>query len=96
VPLPRFDPFWALVADCLRPAGRVFFADDAHRTPDELIEGERSATIRRRLKDGSSHRAVKVAHDPEALQGRLRALGWDIAVHPTAGPFFWGAGGRSA
>jgi hypothetical protein len=30
----------------------VFFVDDDYRTPDELIEGESSSTIRRRLNDG--------------------------------------------
>ena len=31
---------------------------------------------------------------PEELEGRLRALGWDIGVFPTTGPFYWGTGGR--
>lgn len=30
VPLDRFDSFWALVDQCLRPSGRVFFIDNAH------------------------------------------------------------------
>lgn len=30
VPLDRFDGFWALVDQCLRPRGRVFFIDNAH------------------------------------------------------------------
>jgi SAM-dependent methyltransferase len=38
VPLERFDSFWSLVADAHAPGGRVFFADDGYRTPDELIE----------------------------------------------------------
>src|SRR5215211_8082223 len=42
-----------MVAECLAPRGRIFFADDAYRTPDELIEGESSTTIRRRLEDGT-------------------------------------------
>jgi demethylmenaquinone methyltransferase/2-methoxy-6-polyprenyl-1,4-benzoquinol methylase len=94
VPLERFAAFWALVGDCLAPGGRVLFVDDGYRTPDELIEGEASSTIRRTLNDGSQHRLVKVPHTPAELQARLDALGWRIAVTPTAGPFFWGAGGR--
>jgi trans-aconitate methyltransferase len=94
VPLDRFESFWALVADCLAPGGRVFFADDAYRTPDELIEGESSSTILRRLNDGTAHRAVKVPHEPQDLEDRLAQLGWRIAVTPTSGPFFWGAGSR--
>ncbi len=92
VPLERFETFWELVADCLKPGGRVFFVDDAYRTPDELIEGEASSVIRRRLRDGTSHRAVKVPHTPGGLQERLRELGWRVSVHATSGPFFWGSG----
>jgi SAM-dependent methyltransferase len=93
VPLERFESFWAFVADCLRPGGRVFFVDDAYRTPDELVEGEASSTIQRRLQDGSAFRAVKVPHRPDELQARLADLGWDVTVTATsAGPFYWGAG----
>jgi trans-aconitate methyltransferase len=96
VPLKRFKRFWFLVADCLEPEGRVFFVDDAYRTADELIEGESSATIRRRLNDGSSYRVVKVPHQPADLERRLMNLGWQIMVRETAGPFFWGAGRRAS
>lgn len=95
VPLERFDSFWTLVAQCLEPGGRVFFVDDAYRTPDELVEGVASTTIRRRLNDGSGHRVVKVPHQPADLQQRLAALGWAMEVTPTSGPLFWGAGSLS-
>jgi SAM-dependent methyltransferase len=51
VPAERFESFWSLVAGCLKPQGRVFFADDAYRTPDELVEGPSSSTIRRQIPD---------------------------------------------
>jgi SAM-dependent methyltransferase len=92
VPLERFAAFWALVGDCLLPGGRVFFADDGYRTPDELVEGQASHTIRRRLHDGTAYRAIKVPHDPAELEDRLARFGWDVKVHATAGPFYWGAG----
>ena len=92
VPLERFDSFWSTVKECLAPNGRVFFVDDAYRTPDELIEGEASATILRRLDDGTAFRAVKVPHTAVDLEERLSALGWTIGVTQTAGPFFWGSG----
>ena len=82
------------VADSLTEDGRVFFADDAYRAPDELIEGPSSATIRRRLDDGTAFRIVKVPHRPRELEQRLRQLGWHITVTPTSGPFYWGAGTR--
>jgi demethylmenaquinone methyltransferase/2-methoxy-6-polyprenyl-1,4-benzoquinol methylase len=92
VPSERFAPFWSLVADCLKPNGRVFFVDDAYRTDDELIEGEASSTIRRRLMDGTAYRIVKVPYRPADLERRLECLDWRIEVHPTSGPCFWGAG----
>jgi trans-aconitate methyltransferase len=95
VPLERFESFWALVADGLEPDGRVLFVDDGYRTPDELIEGESSSTIRRRLNDGSAYRAVKVPHQPADLQDRLARLGWRFTVKQTSGPFFWAAGGAA-
>jgi SAM-dependent methyltransferase len=96
VPPGRFEHFWSLVADCLKPSGRVFFVDDAYRTPDELVEGPSSPLIRRQLDDGTSYRLVKVPHQPTSLQGQLGRIGWDITVTSTAGPFFyWGAGSRS-
>jgi demethylmenaquinone methyltransferase/2-methoxy-6-polyprenyl-1,4-benzoquinol methylase len=93
VPLERFASFWSMVGQCLEPGGRVFFVDDAYRTPEELVEGESSSTILRRLTDGSAHRAVKVPHRADELEERLTRLGWRVQVRPTtAGPFYWGAG----
>jgi len=92
VPLERFESFWALVADGLKPGGRVLFVDGSHRTPEELIDGEASSTIRRRLHDGRAFRAVKVPHEPTELEARLARLGWRFTVTQTSGPFFWGAG----
>jgi SAM-dependent methyltransferase len=94
VPAERFAAFWELVAGCLKPAGRVFFADDAYRTPDELVAGPSSSTIRRRIPDGTGYRLVKMPHRPADLERQLTRLGWDIKVTPTAGPFYWGAGRR--
>jgi len=94
VPAELFGSFWALVAAALAPRGRVFFADDGHRTPEELLEGPASSTIQRRTPDGTAYRIVKVPHEPADLERQLRELGWNITVTPTAGPFFWGAGNR--
>jgi SAM-dependent methyltransferase len=96
VPPERFEPFWSLVADCLKPDGRVFFVDDAYRTPDELVEGTSSTTIRRRLNDGTTYRIVKIPHRPADLEERLKRIGWQIKVTSTSGPFFWGTGSQVA
>jgi SAM-dependent methyltransferase len=95
VPLERFESFWATVAAALKPDGRVLFVDDGYRIQEELIEGPESSTIRRTLGDGSTYRIVKVPHAPAELEAELRRLGWDIVVHTTSGPFYWGAGGRA-
>lgn len=95
VPRERFDAFWSLLAECLTTDGRVFFVDDALRTPEELIEGEESSTIERRLNDGTAYRAVKVPYTPTELEQRLRALGWQIQVRQTTGHFYWGSGCRA-
>ena len=92
VPLDRFDRFWAMVREALKPGGRVFFVDDNARTPDELVYGEESSVVERRLSDGTAYRAVKVPHQPADLQARLHRLGWDITVVTAGGPFYWGAG----
>lgn len=95
IPRDRFEAFWSLVDDCLGPAGRVFFVDDAYRPPEELIEGESSSTIQRRLSNGTAYRAVKVPYRPADLEEQLASLGWRFTVTQTSGPFYWGAGSRS-
>src|SRR5918992_2790855 len=95
VPLERFESFWSLVSDCLETDGRVFFVDDAYRTPDELIYGDSSSIIRRRSNDGTSYRVVKVPYEPKRLEDRLQGLGWRVTVTPTSGPVFWGVGTRA-
>ncbi len=92
VPPDRFEAFWALVADSLAPAGRVLFVDDHARLPEELIEGDASTTIRRRLTDGTGFQLVKVPYQPAALEERLARLGWRIKVTSLFEPFFPGAG----
>ena len=95
VPRDRFEAFWSLVDACLEPAGRVFFVDDAFRPPEELIEGESSTTIQRRLSNGTAYRAVKVPYRPADLEKQLASLGWRFTVTQTSGPFYWGAGRRT-
>ncbi|MEV0716929.1 class I SAM-dependent methyltransferase [Asanoa sp. NPDC050611] len=96
VPPERLASFWSLVADCLRPGGRVFFVDDGHRTVEELVEGADSVVVQRRLKDGTAYRVVKVPYQPADLEQRLARLGWRVEVRATSGPFYWGAGAREA
>jgi hypothetical protein len=86
VPPERFASFWSLVADCLEQEGRVFFIDDAYRTPEELVEGPSSSTIRRRISDGTAYRLVKVPHEPADLErGSGNSAGTSRSV-PRPGP----------
>jgi len=94
VPLDRFEAFWSFIDDCLEPDGRVFFTDDAFRPAEELIEGEASSTIQRRLGDGTPYRIVKVPYRPRELEAKLARLGWRFGVTQTSGAFYWAAGSR--
>jgi len=77
------------------PGGRIFFADDAVRAPEELIEGEASSVIQRRLADGRAYRIVKVPYALSELEARLAGLGWRFTVTQTSGGFYWPSGGRN-
>lgn len=94
VPEELFNSFWNLVDDCLGPGGRVFFFDDNHRTEAELVEGSDSPIVERRLNDGTPFRILKVPYLASELERRLQAMNWDMTVASTAGPFYWGTGGR--
>ncbi len=89
VPEERFQTFWQLVADAVRPDGWVFFVDDNYRTEAELIEGPGSSVVERRLNDGTKFRAIKVPYDASGLERRLQELLWDVTVEES-GPFYWG------
>lgn len=94
VPEERFDGFWITIADCLKPGGRVLFADDAYRAPEEWLFGAGAGVVARTHEDGTRHRIVKMPHTAAGLERRLTALGWTVQVRDV-GPFFWGTGSRS-
>jgi hypothetical protein len=68
------------------------FVDDGYREPHEMVFGDESAIIERRLRDGTPYWIVKVPLRPASLEARLHRMGWDISVRATSGPFLWGAG----
>jgi demethylmenaquinone methyltransferase/2-methoxy-6-polyprenyl-1,4-benzoquinol methylase len=80
VPQERFENFWALVASCLEPEGRVFLIDNrrnpARASTDPYVVHEADGVQRRRLSDGSEHRVVKIFYEPDELADRLDNLGW--------------------
>jgi demethylmenaquinone methyltransferase/2-methoxy-6-polyprenyl-1,4-benzoquinol methylase len=95
VPPGSFAPFWGVVDGLLAPGGRVFFVDEgAHDLWREDWVDEGAGIVRRPLRDGSVHLAVKVLWRPADLTRRLRELGWNASV-TTEGPFYWGTAVRA-
>lgn len=98
VPPERFAEFWALVARCLRPGGRVFFLDSLgpeSTTFDHRHFRPRDVTATRQLNDGRSFRIYKVFYNREDLQQRLRARGWQVEIRNTSHYFIFGEASRS-
>jgi SAM-dependent methyltransferase len=96
VPPERFEPFWALVAASLAPAGRVFFIEDRPTlaVDERAVAGEPDYVVERELLDGSNFRAVKAFREPEWIHQLLAGLGWEAEVE-TVGPcFFYGIARR--
>ena len=95
VPPARFASFWELVRSALAPGGRAIFVDSL-RTETSAAHDHRLAplgevTTLRRLNDGREFRIYKVFYDPEALAGRLGALGWAADVRATENFFLYGS-----
>jgi demethylmenaquinone methyltransferase/2-methoxy-6-polyprenyl-1,4-benzoquinol methylase len=96
VPPERFDGFWEVLDGVLAPRGRVFFVDEGrHALWREDWIDQAAGVVRRTLSDGTVHRAVKVLWEPDALERRVRGLGWDVSVTPEA-PFYWGSASPTA
>lgn len=97
VPPMLFDDFWSRVRACLKPSGRVFFADESHHEyrDEEFIQTEPIPLVRRELESGKSYSVVKVFWEPSDLQRRLEDLGWIGSVHST-GALYWGSGAFSS
>lgn len=89
VPRQRLGDFWSLVGSCLAPGGRVFLVDN-HNDPLPRTDIKDPYVLRyepdrhvRRLDDGREYNVVKVMYEPEELETRLDALGWDAELAAT-------------
>ena len=91
VPPARFEAFWAMLADGLAPAGRVFFVDQDERglAFEQPSDDPDYPTVARQLQNGRRMTAIKVYHRPEALRAALARLGWDAHVESVPGGLFW-------
>ncbi len=96
VPPQRFNTFWALVADCLTPGGRVFVIDElpAGSKVERAAADQPAPTVLRRLTTGESYRAPKVYYEPD-LRARLAALGWRAEVHEVGWRYFYATASRA-
>jgi hypothetical protein len=85
-----------MVADALRPGGRMFFVDSKFEPTstarDHLLGDPDDGTAVRRLNDGREFRIVKNFHQPGDLVSRLRALGWNPIIRETPRYFIYGEG----
>jgi SAM-dependent methyltransferase len=98
VPRDRFGEFWAMVAGCLKPGGRVLFIDSARTerstaADHQLPSGDRD-TMTRRLDDGREFQIVKRFYDPAGLTQALAELGWNAEVGATPEFFIYGTASR--
>lgn len=100
VPPDRFDRFWDLVRDSLKPNGRFFFVDSKRAiysaAKDHATPTEDSIVHQRRLNDGREFRVFKVFYDTQELQRRLTELGWECHVGETKNYFIHGHGAVNA
>lgn len=96
VPPDRFEAFWSLVQQALKPEGRFFFVDSRHEptstATDHQLPDPKATTLSRRLNDGREFQIYKIFYDAEGLQRRLARLGWNAEVHQTASYFLYGWG----
>jgi SAM-dependent methyltransferase len=90
VPPQRFDAFWALVADCVEPGGRVFVIDElpAVAAVERRAVDQPAPAVHREVSGGRAFRAVKVLYTPDELQVRLDALGWTADIRTVGWRFF--------
>jgi len=99
VPPARFDGFFALIARCLAPGGRIFFVDSRHEQTstaiDHRLPDQEAMQLQRRLNDGREFRIYKIFYRPDELRERLGKSGWNIRTETTERYFIHGQGCRS-
>lgn len=99
IPTERLDAFLQMVAQSLRPGGKIFFVD-GQREPtstanNHQLADEGQQVMTRKLNDGRAFQIVKNFYDPLALEARFASAGLQVTVHKTATYFLYGCGTRS-
>ena len=96
VPSERFDGFWRLVGDALKPEGRVFLIDNARLGSARHMVSSAGEVARRRLSDGREFDLVERLWKPADLEREVAAAGWSFTVSTTANGYFIAASGTKA
>lgn len=94
VPPARFEEFWAMVGEALKPGGRVFLIDslpDETSTARDHSMPNQGGVQERRLNDGKTFRIVKLFYEPNSLAARLRRLDWRADLRATPAYFVYGS-----
>jgi protein-L-isoaspartate O-methyltransferase len=91
VPASRFGQFWQLLRGWLAEGGRVLFIDEHvdERGKETYVAG-RDEVVERQLRDGSTFRVIKNFVDPQELEPRLRAMGWDCLIRRVSSRWVYG------
>jgi 2-polyprenyl-3-methyl-5-hydroxy-6-metoxy-1,4-benzoquinol methylase len=96
VPEPLFEAFWKTVKQGLAPGGRVFFVDSrfepSSTASDHQLDEIQTGVVKRRLNNGQEYEIVKIFHEPEELEKKLRQAGWRVVVKSTLNYFLYGSG----
>ncbi len=99
VPPERFETFWALVRQALKPDGRFFFVDSRYAptgtAKDHRLLDRTATTQTRRLNDGREFQIYKLFYEAAALKQRLAQLGWRAEICQTTDYFLYGWGSPS-
>lgn len=92
VPPSRFESFWGTLRNALTARGRVLFVDTGPEEErfESFVPGASIPIVERQLKDGSTHKIVKVLYDLADLSERLAAIGWRVDIHAVGGTVFAG------
>lgn len=96
VPSRRFDAFWRLVGQVLKPEGRVFLVDNARLGIARCMVSSAGEIARRRLSDGREFDLVERLWKPTDLERELAAVGWSLTACTTANGYFIAAAGTKA
>lgn len=93
VPPEKLDSFLKTVYDATKPSGRVFIVDSrpspgSSASNHQPFEAD-SIYHRRKLNDGREFKIYKVFYEPDALQAKLKSIGFDADVYITDNYFIY-------